>query len=149
MNSKKQAWIIGFVVLGLVFFMGILLLLRQEKMILDEGLRVSTGTEEFVLTAEDFGNIRISRLQTVNNEEIEAYLITDIIAYLEVSLPEEGSYYLSTRDGNRLILSEEEVRERKAALIQESGRDFRLRLVLPYDPFRNRWLKDVVILEIE
>jgi hypothetical protein len=148
MKTKRQIGVIAIIVVFLVILLSILLLVRQKEMSLSEGLQITAGGEDYFLTGSDFSDIRMSSLPATGTEELRGYLITDIMETLALSIPEGVNYYFSTRDGNRLVISEEEIREKQAALMPESKDNNRFRLVLPHDPFRNRWLKDIVRIEI-
>ncbi len=148
-KPRSGQWISIFIILAvLIVLLSILLEMRQHEIGRVEGLSIIDEEEMYQPTALDLNNIPNTIIRMNDGTELEGYLLTDILAYYEIDRDSIESIYLSSLDGSRIIVSYDEIREEDVMLMVVEGLHRTYRLAFPQDPFRNRWLKDIVLIEV-
>lgn len=83
-------------------------------------------------------------------EEFQGYLVRDILALGGIDINSIQNLTFTSGDGVRMMLSKEEIVKRDIILVPQTGRGVtEYRLIIPQDMFRNRWLKNVIIIEVD
>src|SRR5690554_2115196 len=122
--------------------------MRQHEVGEIEGLSIIDEEEMYQPEARDFDDITFTMIKMNDGTELEGYLLTDILDYYGIDRESTESIYFSSLDGSRIIVSYEEIRDEDVMLLVVEGLHRTYRLAFPQDPFRNRWLKDIVLIEV-
>ena len=147
--DKKVQWILIVAVLGiLIVFMAILLQLRERDLMVTEQLQIRHRETTYDITGQMMNRINILPVEISGEESLYGYPVIDILDLLQIDENDYTRVFFSSRDGSRIAVDREEVLQRQVYLIPEGDDDiWTMRLVFPRDGFRNRWLKDIVLVE--
>lgn len=148
-KSRFGQWLYLLIILAvLVVLLSVLLQMRQHEVGEIEGLSIIDEEEMYQPEARDFDDITFTMIKMNDGTELEGYLLTDILDYYGIDRESTESIYFSSLDGSRIIVSYEEIRDEDVMLLVVEGLHRTYRLAFPQDPFRNRWLKDIVLIEV-
>lgn len=148
MNNRKQWYLIVLIVFSLAIILTVLLHLQERARIETEDLHIIRGDDLIVLSAEYLEAVPAAGIEISDREILQGYYVSDLLSYASIPEDEYNMVYFTARDGSRLVVSREEIVEHRVSLIPQDNRTETFRLVFPEDAYRNRWLKDIVFMEI-
>ena len=145
------------ILISLVF---VLLLIRFGFFLFNPPKKLSFPANEVEI--EYFGQrtyADLNKFRQADGEQISAgqgemitafsldYLATR--AGIDLTSFEYSRLYFSTLDGQRMVVARKEFEEKRAMFMLEGALKARLRLIFPEESFRNRWLRNIRLIEIE
>ena len=148
MSVKKQWIAVILVLLIMIIIFGIFFTLREKSIDRISGLQIINGEVTISPTSADYENIPLTFITMENRDQYQGYLVIDLIHYFKFEPEEFKDVYFSALDGSRIIVSLEEI-ETKEVMLAFEDQDNSLRLIFPQDGFRNRWLKNIISLELK
>ena len=146
MKNKKDWGIVLLVLLILVTVFIFLFYLQNRGREEVSGLQIIRGDLLIEPVTGDFANMPQTNISMDNGDQFQGYLVSDILRYFELEREEIKAVYFSARDGGRIIVSRDEIEKREVLLAIDNNT---FRLIFPQDGFRNRWLKNIIALEID
>ena len=142
MNNKKQNKLIVLVVLLSVATLIVLIALRNNE-ITSQTTYSDENTIE--ITEDTFKDLDLSDIHVGDKIEYHGFLIKDVLSKLNFENAKTVKF--NSRDGGGLLVSIDEINNDTVALIFDDKNET-YRLIFPDDPFRNRWLKNIISIEV-
>ena len=146
----KGKWIV--ILLVLVLLVGVLAVLikfRDKDVDRDSDFCVRFDGELYYLSFDDLSNIPTIDVNPPGGEEkFTCYSLPTIAESLGIEWSEIKEIYLSSDDGSKIKIGLEEANNDEALLSLFKEQPLRFRVIFPLDEFRNRWLKNIFIMDL-
>ncbi|MBW6515005.1 MAG: hypothetical protein K0B81_00120 [Candidatus Cloacimonetes bacterium] len=147
MKNSKKAWLA--ILLVLIILSAVLLSLiyiRYHDLEHINGLQIIWGDLTIHPSHNDLENIPLTTIKMDNRAEFYGYLVKDLINYYSIKWADISVVYFTARDGSRIVVSKDEIESRDVLLALDYSE---FRLVFPQDSFPNRWLKNIILVELK
>ncbi|HPR18162.1 MAG TPA: hypothetical protein PLD62_07940 [Candidatus Cloacimonadota bacterium] len=137
---------IVFVLVLLVIILAVLLWLRSSEQISPNLLLIRYQRIDFILNSDELQNITKDDFKTKQGADFQGWKIRDILQ--QHGIDKFAYLIFHSADGGSLRLPAEET-ENAYFIEMKDAPSLSFRLILPYDEFKQRWLKFVNRIEVE
>jgi hypothetical protein len=150
MFTRERVLIIG-ILLFLLITIAVLLRVHRVDRPTDSFVHLKYGGVRDSLDIAELSPAQLLEVEIEQGESLEVYTLEYILTRSGYDFTDHGyeNVYFSSADGQRLVVSREEVEAGKVFLKPEAPPLLTLRLVFPEARFRNRWLKDIRLIEFD
>ena len=134
-----------FILISLIIILAFLISLMNKTKVESDGLSLKIGDEERIISYSTFGKMEKVNFQTERGDEYSGY---QLLPLLHKNGMNECKYLtLFSEDGGSLRLNE--IDHADAYLIWQSDTEKPgLRLIISSDEFGQRWMKNLIAIEI-
>jgi len=174
-SDKKKFWIVVGVVLGLIAFLMLFRPLYYTGVLVvenDEGESVRIQISDlYTIRGIDFQNLR-TNVEVYGNADLEhvirlmerfydrhredrgrnllkVFYVDQVIRFSQLQSMDYVRLIFHAADGARVVIEPQQHRDFLILLaLERDRRDLSLRLIMPEDNFSQRWLKNVVRIEV-